>query len=47
MARLFQFLFGCHHTRLSWPFRQTHKLPTRYQVCLECGEEIEYTGELQ
>lgn len=44
MARIFDFLFGCHHKRLSWPWRR--KGFGQYQVCLDCGREFDYTGEL-
>lgn len=37
---IFRFAFGCHHSRLSGVF--TIKKRT-YQVCLECGQEFEYS----
>jgi hypothetical protein len=37
---IFQFAFGCHHSQLSGAF--TIKKRT-YQVCLECGQEFEYS----
>ena len=40
---IFQFAFGCHHSQLSGVF--TIKKRT-YQVCLECGQEFEYSWEL-
>jgi hypothetical protein len=39
----FQFALGCHHGQLSRVF--TIKKRT-YQVCLECGEECEYSWVL-
>ena len=35
---MLQFVFGCHHKRLSRVF--TIKKRT-YQVCVECGQEFE------
>jgi hypothetical protein len=40
---IFQFAFGCHHSQLSGVF--TIKKRT-YQVCLECGQEFEYSWTL-
>ena len=40
---IFQFAFGCHHTKLS--SKVTIKKRT-YQVCLECGQEFPYSWEL-
>jgi hypothetical protein len=41
---IFQFAFGhCHHSHLSRVF--TIKRRT-YQVCLECGQEFEYSWAL-
>jgi hypothetical protein len=40
---IFQFVFGCHHSQLSRVF--TIKERT-YQVCVECGQEIEYSWKL-
>ena len=39
---VFQFVFGCHHGELSRVF--TIKKRT-YQVCFECGREIDYSWE--
>lgn len=38
--RIFQFAFGCHHVQLSRVF--TIKKRT-YQVCFDCGQELEYS----
>jgi hypothetical protein len=40
---IFQLIFGCHHSQRSSVF--TIKQRT-YQVCLECGQEFEYSWEL-
>ena len=40
---IFQYAFGCHHSRLSRVF--TIKQRT-YQVCFECGQEFEYSWAL-
>jgi hypothetical protein len=37
---IFQFVFGCHHSRMSRVF--TIKQRT-YQVCFGCGKEFEYS----
>lgn len=38
-----QFVFGCHHKRLSRVF--TIKKRT-YQVCVECGQEFEHPAPI-
>jgi len=38
--RIFQFAFGCHHRQISRVF--TIKQRT-YQVCFDCGQELEYS----
>jgi hypothetical protein len=40
---IFQFAFGCRHSQRSGVF--TIKKRT-YQVCLECGQEFEYSWTL-
>ena len=40
LAGIFQFVFGCHHSKLSGVF--TIKKRT-YQVCLEGGQEFGYS----
>ncbi|MGB9073792.1 MAG: hypothetical protein WCC22_14230 [Terriglobales bacterium] len=43
LLRICQSAFGCHHSQLSRVFtiqKQT------YQVCLECGQEFEYSWTL-
>ena len=40
---IFQFVFGCHHGRLSRVFTIRKRT---YQVCVECGSEFEYSWEL-
>lgn len=42
LHRVFQFLFLCHHGGMSRVF--TIKQRT-YQVCFECGQEIDYSWE--
>ena len=37
-ARIFQFVFGCHHRHMSRVF--TIKKRT-YKVCFDCGEEFD------
>ncbi len=39
---LFQLLFGCHHNHLSRVFTIKNRM---YQVCVECGREIDYSWE--
>jgi len=39
---VFQFAFGCHH-QLSGVFTIQKRT---YRVCLECGEEVEYSWAL-
>jgi hypothetical protein len=41
--RLFHLAFGCHHGQISRVF--TIKKRT-YQVCFECGQEVEYSWAL-
>ncbi len=43
LLRIFQFSFGCRHRQRSGVF--TIKKRT-YQVCLECGQEFEYSWAL-
>jgi hypothetical protein len=43
LFQMFQFAFGCHHRQRSGVF--TIKKRT-YQVCLNCGEEFEYSWRL-
>ncbi|MGB8010191.1 MAG: hypothetical protein WCF68_01145 [Terriglobales bacterium] len=43
LVSMLQFAFGCHHRRRSGVF--TIKERT-YQVCLNCGEEFEYSWAL-
>jgi len=43
LAQMFQFAFGCHHRQRTAVF--TIKKRT-YQVCLNCGEEFEYSWGL-
>ncbi|HEX9110302.1 MAG TPA: hypothetical protein VF845_02395 [Terriglobales bacterium] len=40
---IFQFAFGCHHSQLSGVFTIQKRT---YQVCLECGQEFEYSWTL-
>ena len=37
---IFEWIFGCHHRRLSRVFTIDHKT---YQVCLVCGRKLEYS----
>jgi len=49
-AKLFDAIFGCHHSRYSFPVtirgsgRRTHaaSLTGTYVACLECGKEFPY-----
>jgi hypothetical protein len=43
LLRVLHLLFGCHHRKLSRVF--TIKKRT-YQVCLQCGQQFEYSWEL-
>jgi hypothetical protein len=43
LLSIFDFIFGCHHSHLSRVF--TIKKRT-YQVCVECGQEFQYSWEL-
>ena len=43
LLQVYQFAFGCHHSQLSRVF--TIKKRT-YQVCVECGQEFEYSWAL-
>lgn len=42
---LLRYLFGCRHA-WSWPRRNRKGSWKHYQVCLICGQEREYSGEL-
>lgn len=50
--RFLDWLFGCTHSNLSWPRTERKRLSNgwmfvrNYRVCLECGKEVEYSGEL-
>jgi hypothetical protein len=37
---IFHYLFGCHHSELSRVFTIKHRT---YQVCLQCGRELDYS----
>jgi hypothetical protein len=43
LLQMFQFAFGCHHRQRTAVF--TIKKRT-YQVCLNCGQEFEYSWGL-
>jgi hypothetical protein len=43
LLQMFEFAFGCHHRQRSGVF--TIKKRT-YQVCLNCGQEFEYSWGL-
>jgi hypothetical protein len=40
---IFQLGFGCHHSRVSRVFTIKKRM---YQVCFECGQELEYSWAL-
>ena len=40
---VFQFAFECHHSELSRVFTIENRT---YQVCFECGREVEYSWDL-
>jgi hypothetical protein len=40
---IFEFVFECHHPELSRVFTIENRT---YQVCFECGREVEYSWEL-
>ena len=40
---MFEFVFGCHHAKLSRAF--TIKKRT-YKICFECGHEFDYSWTL-
>jgi hypothetical protein len=50
VGKLFDFLFGCWHRRLSFPITLrvgvrrdvTSSLAGTYVVCLDCGKELPY-----
>lgn len=49
MRQLIAWIFACHHPSLSWPRQRKvegTQQPKFYQVCIACGREIEYQGEL-
>jgi hypothetical protein len=37
---IFEWIFGCHHRRLSRVFTIDHKT---YQVCFACGRKLQYS----
>jgi hypothetical protein len=43
LSRILQRAYGCHHRRRSRVFTINQRT---YQVCLECGQESEYSGPL-
>ncbi len=43
LHRVVQFVFECHHRELSRVFTIKNRT---YQVCFECGREIDYSWEL-
>lgn len=50
ISRLLRWLWECQH-ELSWPISmpdpRTKKCGAPYQVCMKCGDEFPYTGELK
>lgn len=40
---IFDFVFECHHRHLGRVFTINNRT---YQVCFECGQEVEYSWEL-
>lgn len=39
MARLLTLIFGCRHSRYSWP---RSSKPHTYVACLTCGQRLPY-----
>jgi len=48
MIRFLNWMFGCHHRKLSrvWLRRINGKRAGHYVVCLDCGAEFTYSGTL-
>ena len=42
MRTIMDVMFGCWHRNLSFPITREGRT---YQVCLECGRELEYSWE--
>jgi hypothetical protein len=42
LARLLNFVFGCHHSNLSRVFTIDRRT---YRVCCDCGTELDYSLE--
>jgi hypothetical protein len=40
LSAIFEWIFGCHHRRLSRVFTVDHKT---YQVCFDCGRKLQYS----
>ncbi len=40
---IFDYVFECHHSHLGRVFTIENRT---YQVCFECGQEVEYSWEL-
>jgi hypothetical protein len=40
LLQMFEFVFGCHHRKLSRIFTIRKRT---YRVCLECGREFKYS----
>jgi hypothetical protein len=40
VAKIFEFLFGCHHSHLSRVFTINHR---SYRVCFDCGASFRYS----
>jgi hypothetical protein len=43
MLSCFEFVFGCYHGELSRVFTIKKRA---YKVCLDCGQELEYSWEM-
>jgi hypothetical protein len=41
---MFDFIFGCHHWRTTWPHRDRQGFD--YVCCLHCGKELPYSVRL-
>ena len=46
IERATDILFGCRVHNLTWPISDRRNGVEPYQVCLTCGAEIPYRGEL-
>lgn len=47
MKKIFDLIFGCRHKKMTWPIKVDGNLKPATIVCLDCGQEFWYKGQLE